>query len=211
MPEHPERDEIGGSLVTTLAESDLASVLKDVGELTLDSVLEEGVLKDLPVVATLTGIWKTGRSIRDLLFLKKLVRFLNELKDISLGDRTEMIKRLEEDECFTQRVGESVILLLERLDHLDKPTLVGRAFRAYCVGSIDAEQLQRMNQVLDRAFMPDLQQLERYLREGGEGIPAPIEQGLSDCGLAWSPPGFATTAIRPTKIFDPFVKHVLLS
>ena len=56
MSEQSERNAIGGSLVTTLAESDLASVLKDVGELTLDSVLEEGVLQDLPVVATLTGI-----------------------------------------------------------------------------------------------------------------------------------------------------------
>ncbi|MDH3474212.1 MAG: hypothetical protein OEM59_11020 [Rhodospirillales bacterium] len=211
MSEQSERNAIGGSLVTTLAESDLASVLKDVGELTLDSVLEEGVLQDLPVVATLTGIWKTGRSIRELLFLKKLMSFLIELKNIDPGARTEMIKHLEEDECFTQRVGESVILLLERLDHLDKPTLVGRAFRAYCSGFIDAEQLQKMNQVIDRAFMPDLQQLERYLREGGEGIPAPNEQGLAGCGLAWSAPGLATTAIRPTGIFDPFVKHVLLS
>lgn len=211
MSEQPERDAIGGSLVTTLAKSDLASVFEDIGELTLDSVLKEGVLQDLPVVATLTGIWKTGRSIRDLLFLKKLASFLIELKNINPGDRTEMIRRLEEDDCFTQRVGESVILLLERLDHLDKPTLVGRAFRAYCEGFIDAEQLQRMNQVIDRAFMPDLQQLERHLREGGEGIPAPIQQGLADCGLAWTPPNMASTAIHPTEILDPFVKHVLLS
>ncbi len=207
----PEREDIGGSLVATLAKSDLATVFQDGVELTLDSVLEEGVLKDLPIIATLIGIWKTGQSIRDLLFLKKVERFLRELKEINPGDRADMIKRLEEDECFTQRVGDSVILLLERLDHLDKPALVGRAFRAYCGGSIDAEQLQRMNQVIDRAFMPDLQQLEHYRRNGGEGLPDAIQQGLSDCGLAWTPPNFATTNIRPTKIFEPFVEHVLLS
>ena len=211
MSDKPEHRAIGESLVTTLAESNLASVLNDVGELTLDSVLDEGVLKDLPVVATLTAIWKTGRNLRDLLFLQKLARFLNEMKEISSEDRTEMIRRLEEDECFTQRVGESVILLLERLDHLDKPTLVGRAFRAYCIESIDAEQLQRMNQIIDRAFMPNLQQLEYHFRKGGEGIPNTIRQGLADCGLAWPPPGFATTTITPTEVFDPFVKHVLLS
>lgn len=211
MSEQPERESISGSLVATLAESDLASVLKDVGELTLDSILEEGVLQDLPVVATLTGIWKTGRSIRDLLFLKKLTSFLIELKDICPRDRTDMVKRLEEDECFTQRVGESIILVLDRLDHLDKPTLVGRAFRAYCAGHINAEQLQRMNHVIDRVFMPYLQLLKRYLREGGKGYPLSVEEGLVDCGLAWYEPEHASTKIVPTQIFDPFVKHVLLS
>jgi hypothetical protein len=37
---------------------------------------------------------------------------------------------------------------------MEKPSLLGRAFRAYCKGQIDVMQLQVINRVIDRAFVP---------------------------------------------------------
>jgi hypothetical protein len=124
MADDPEQDKIAGSLEETIAKSDLASLAPEYAELLLDGALDEGVLKDIPVLGTIAAVAKTGLAIRDRMFVRKLYLFVYALKEISPSERASMILRLEEDEKFTQRVGECLVLLLERLDHLQKPALV---------------------------------------------------------------------------------------
>lgn len=63
------------SLISTLKQSDLKSVAFDVAEVTIDSILQDGVLRDLPVVNVITNFIKTGLHIKDYFFIKKLLKF----------------------------------------------------------------------------------------------------------------------------------------
>ena len=49
------------------------------GELVLDSQLTEGLLKEIPIVKTVFAIYKSGKSIRDTLYLRKLKMFLENM------------------------------------------------------------------------------------------------------------------------------------
>lgn len=202
-----DSNELEFSLVETLRNSDLANLSADLGEIAMDSALEEGVLKDIPVVSSLRSLWKAGVAVRDHLFLKKLVQFLAELHDIPSDERQRMIERLENDESYSQRVGEHIILLLDRLDHMRKPALLARAFRAYIKSEIGVQDLQRFLYVIDRVIYSDLTFLGAYLED--EKVPAAAIQGYVNCGLAWSPPGYSTTTIQPTTMATAFLEKVV--
>jgi hypothetical protein len=202
-----ESKSIERSFIETLRKSDLSSVAAEVSELAVDRLLDDGLLRDIPVVSTFRSLWKAGATIRDWLFIKKLLKFLVELQELDAEVRNAMVTRLEAEPVFSQKVGESLLLLLDRLDHMEKPSLLGRAFRAYCKGQVDVMQLQVINRVIDRAFVPHLSQLSGFLEHGA---PAEVLQTFLDCGLAWVPPNYASTTIRPTPIAAPFLRYILL-
>ncbi len=112
------------SLVDTLRQSDLTNIAEDATEIALDQIVDEGLLQNIPVVSTLTRLIKTDVTIRDHQFAKKLLNFLSSLSDVPPEKRKEMIDRLEADPNYRQRVGDSIILLLERSKkmRLSKPS-----------------------------------------------------------------------------------------
>ena len=57
---------------------------------------------------------------------------------------------------FRKRVEENLLLLLDRLDDMGKPELIGRLFSAYLRQELAYEDFQRLAGSIDRAYMPDL-------------------------------------------------------
>ena len=68
-------------LIKIIIDSD-GEVGKEYLELAIDEFLKDGILKDIPVVNTLTSVFKTGKNIRDAYFYKKLTYFLYHMNEI---------------------------------------------------------------------------------------------------------------------------------
>lgn len=137
--------------------------LQDLGaealELGLDSLLQDGLLKDIPVVGSLVSLVKFGKGVKDALFTKKLLAFLYALKDIPLKERIQMIDELNASEAYRGRVGERLVVVLDRLDDLDKAQVIGKLFGATIEKKISFEQFLRLSMIVDRGFLPDLKRL----------------------------------------------------
>lgn len=56
-----------------------SDILKDYAELGIDSVLDAGVLKDIPIISTIFGVSKVINSVHERNLIKNLLLFLNEL------------------------------------------------------------------------------------------------------------------------------------
>jgi hypothetical protein len=104
------KKELSTSLKETISSSDLSGIAVDIAEVTFDSILNEGVLKELPVVGALVGIWKTGVAINDYLFLKKMLLFLNESSKLSSDARKDIIEKLEDETYQAEASVNSLIL-----------------------------------------------------------------------------------------------------
>jgi hypothetical protein len=118
----------------------------------------------LPVVGLLQKLWKAAWSIPTYLFMKKMIRFLAELKDIPPEERQSQIAKLEVVPGEKEKVGEAILLLLDRLNDMRKPAMAGRAFKAYLEGRILREQLDSLNYAIDRldvSTVPTIDQLYR--------------------------------------------------
>ena len=205
-PESPP--DLGGTLADTLRNSELRSLAPDLAELPLDSALPPGLLRDIPVLRTLDAVLKTTRSIRDYIFVRKLVAFLSALADVAQDRRRAMIDQLETDQQFGRRVGEKIIVILDHLDSIEKATLVGRAFRAYCEGHISIETLQRLNFAIDRIMLLDLARIDDFRHKRHSDRRG--EQAFVNAGLGSIPHGMATVQVVPEEaLCDALLKHIL--
>ncbi len=203
-------EQVETSLIRTIRHSELPAVVGDIAEIGVDAIFDEGLLKDIPVLGSLARFYKTGATIRDHYFLKNLSKFLQELSEISRVERQAMVDRLEADEAYGQRVGESIMLLLDRLDDTRKPTLVGKAFKAYANGNIDGVQLQRVNYAIDRLLMCDITQLIEFADyEIHSKLDVVVGQNFLNAGLAFVAAGYGGGDTRPNELCKLFVKHIL--
>ena len=152
----PDEDDLGLSLIETLGSTDLSSVTEDLVEIALDSLLQDGILKDIPVVNTIIGISKSAVSIRDKLLTRKILYFLQGLNEITVEEREKFLKDMDANPKHQRKVGENLIMLLDRLDDLNKPAMIAKLFRSYLRDEITYNEFLWLSSVIDRAYMNDL-------------------------------------------------------
>lgn len=143
----------------SIISNELINITSELTEVGLDSLLEEGVLKDLPIVGTLVGLTKIGLTIKDKLFLKKIIHFLHQLKDISSEKRQAFVDKINEDNKYKTKVGETVILIIDKLNDYSKADYLGKLFTAAIAGKIDYDTFLKLANIIDKSYIPDLNNL----------------------------------------------------
>jgi hypothetical protein len=161
IPKNNEQN-LGDSLLESVAQAGAIDIASDVSEMALDSLLEEGLLKDVPVFGWMAKLYAVTRTVRDRIFLKKVASFLFGTKSASQGAKDEFRARIEGDPEFRREVGENLVLLLERHDHFEKSKLLGKVFAAQISGDIDYDTFLRIATAIDRAPIADLRRLPDY-------------------------------------------------
>ena len=100
----------------------------DLGEITLDAVFKDGVLKEIPIIGTIVGVGKCIKNVYDIGFTKKLIAFLIPIKDVPIEKRVRAIKKWEEDEHYRGKVGDTLLGMIERCDDAVKATWLSKLF-----------------------------------------------------------------------------------
>lgn len=172
------------SIIEAIGKSDLKDIFSEGAELALDSLLKDGLIKEIPVIRTLIELYNTGVTIKDYLFTKKLLKFLKQVSQAKKEDYEEFVRKLDSDEKFKRRVGENLILLLDRMDDMGKPEMVGMLFKAYISRQIDYGNYQRLASAVDRVYLPDLDDLKKYYKNTPTS--GTNNQGLAALGLLHS-------------------------
>ncbi len=150
------------SLIETLKKSDLGSVSTELAEIAIDGAITEGVLKDIPVVNSLIAIYKAGQSVRDNLFNRKLLRFLNDVGSLSPSERAEVIIKLESS---PGDVGEMLLLSLDRLDNLVKPELLAKAFLLLANDKVSVKEFYDLKAIIENINMNDVEEIKKFYED----------------------------------------------
>ncbi len=158
----------GGNIGTSLVESALsngaAEIARDVAELALDAALDEGLLKDVPVFGWLFKAYGVATTIRERIFLSKVSKFLQATAAVSDSDRVKFREKIAADPEFCRKIGENLVLLLDRHDNMDKAHILGKVFSGYLRGVIDYDSFLKIASAVDRALISDLKSLEGHYR-----------------------------------------------
>lgn len=144
------------SFVKTLAAENLASVVQDLGEVALDSTMNDGVLREVPVLSTVLGIGRAALAVRDQIFASKVKRFIESVANLSWSERARMIDELAGTDALKERVGLTIFDLLEKSDPVDKPRLIGNLFVALGRGYISGGDILRLSSMITGVFVEDL-------------------------------------------------------
>jgi hypothetical protein len=177
-----EKD-LGTSLIETVGKSDLAQFIPDYLEIGLDSQLTEGVLKELPVVSTSLAIYKATLGIRDFILLKKIILFLKEASKVDEQERQEFLSKIAEDKKYQRRVGEQLLLYIDRLDDIEKAIFLAKLFNGYVKREIEYDTFQRLSNAVDKTFIGDLRNLKQYYSTDLKKVGKDILHHLAQSGL----------------------------
>jgi hypothetical protein len=158
-----EKSDIANSEIVAKAGREIIDSLADMAEASLDSSAVELIFDEIPVIKTITGLYKAGLSIREGLFAKKLQDFLKAASR-STGatgqEREQAIMNFGSEEN-RQRVGKTMILLLDRTEDMQKPKLLGYIMGWLMTGRLGYSDAMTLSAVVDRIIFEDIRLLIR--------------------------------------------------
>jgi hypothetical protein len=149
------KNNLSTSFNETLKDSDLQSVSGNLSELIIDSVLEDGILKDIPVISTIVGLSKIGIKISDRILLNKIISFLFELRDVPKYKREEMVNKIDNSQKYKIKVGEKILLIIERCNDYENSQYVAKLFSAYIIGKINYDDFLRGSNIIQSIEIND--------------------------------------------------------
>lgn len=150
------------NLIQAIGSSEIKNITVDFCEIGLDSILEDGLIKDIPILGTIAKLYSAGSSIHGKIFEKKVINFLFELNKTSEEERIDFIEKINSDEKQAQRIGEHLLVILDRLDDLKKPRILARIMAELMKGKIDYEMFVRLSSVVDKSLVSDLNKLKEF-------------------------------------------------
>lgn len=129
----------------------------DIAEVGIDSILEEGLLKDLPIINILLGTTRTVKNVYERNMLKNTALFLNELNSqkidaLKLQAYKEHIK---DERVKEQELGRVLILLNQYVDNT-KSLMLGKLFFKYVNQEYNWDKFCELSDTLSRLFLNDL-------------------------------------------------------
>ena len=181
-------NDLGTAIVRGACNPEAKSVAVDFSEIALDSLLEEGILKEIPVLKSIIACRKTWQAIHDQLFLRKVAGFVLACPRFTEAEKNRFLGEDLGDPKATKQLGDALVLILDKLDDLEKAPMVKKVFAAYVRGHIGYSDFRRLGAGIGSAFVGDLQTICVQ-------PPAP-EINNSQVWVFLEPSGFAVSSTR---------------
>lgn len=199
------------ALTETVQSAGVVETAMEYVELGIDAMLEEGVIKEIPFIGTLVSMAKFGVTVRDRLFVQKLLKFLSSLNEIPAEDRRDMVRKLEADAAYGRRVGEHLTEIIERIDSQRKPHMVAKVFSAYVQGTIDAATLHYLNHSIERIpffLISEVRYIIEVLQSKGKRPPLYSPMAILElerAGMVVNEQHWGGSGFTPTEIGEKFL------
>ena len=157
------KDKQGMNLVPALQESliePLEDTAVDIAEVFLDTVFEDGILKDIPIIGTLAAFTKVGISLRERNLAKNTYAFILGFRKraISTERMNKYRERMKDPKAAEKELGYA-LTLLDRETQYQKAVFLGRAYRAFVDEAISWDKFVELSEVISRMFMIDFKHL----------------------------------------------------
>jgi hypothetical protein len=165
------QDELGISVLKSACSSEARDLAVDWAELGLDSLLHEGVLKDAPIFGSIVKVCLVSKTIRDKLFVRKVWDFLRACPKFNDLEKLGFAREHLEDPKKAEKLGNAIVLILDKLDDLEKPEMLAKVFASFVRGRIDFATFRRLASAIDIGFVEDLVALTKHQSKHGEVAP----------------------------------------
>lgn len=172
MTDLPPAEKPSTALTRSVGGKDLRSGLATAIDAGTDATV--AALHGVPVLGVLTGAVRGFQDVRKWLEFRKAVNFLEGVAEASEEDRAAFTAKLQED-GKAEAFGENILLLLDRLDDMAKPSIIGRVMAAHIAGHMDYDTAMRLCAMVGRTYASDLAFLVDFrpgVQRGGATVAA---------------------------------------
>ena len=152
-----ELKKLTNSFEETLKDSDLQNVTIGIIEALTDSIINDGIVKDIPIIGTIVGLSKTSMTIKDRLFLKKIIHFITKIKDVNIIQRNEIITKIDSSKKFRIKVGEKLFYIIDKCEDHITAEYIAILFNAFLNKKLTYSEFLRSSFIVQKIFIDDLQ------------------------------------------------------
>ena len=150
------KNDLGISVLKSACSSEAKDLVFEWAELGLDTLMDEGVLKDIPFFGSIVKICGASNTIRDKLFVRKVWDFLRACPNFTQAEKEAFAQSHLNEPEKAQRLGDAIVLILDKMDDLQKPEMLAKIFAAFVRGKIKLEDFRRLAAAIDIGFLDDL-------------------------------------------------------
>ena len=137
------------------------AVLADIG---IDQAINSGALNGVPIIGAITGPYRFGKDVSGVVFMRQTIRFLEGIGRLTQAEREQFAEGIYA-RGDAQRFGETILLLIQKADELEKPALIARILVAHVRGDFDYPTFLRLSLMVNRSVFEDLRILKNF-RDG---------------------------------------------
>ena len=137
-------------------------ILGDYIEVGIDSFINDGILKDIPIVKSIVSVLNIGKNVHDRNLLRQTLVFIKEFNSGNISkDKLVAYKTTIENnpkKC-EEELGRVLILLNNYID-TEKSIMLARLYRAYINKIINWNEFCEFSEIINRLFIQDIQILK---------------------------------------------------
>ena len=185
-----ENMSLENSFIETVFKSGGIDIGTDMLEIGLDQLVESDVLKEVPIIGTLTKLGKIAVSVNDRRLLKSALVFVQNINNGNVSDAKVIAHKeyLDNNSDKLKQEAERLIGLLDRQIGVEKSILYANLYASYMeYDELNWTEFCFISEVIDRLFLSDLTTLidliSKYKYTSDDNRDTISLQRLNACGL----------------------------
>ena len=158
-----DKENLVVSLEDSLTEN-LFDTVADLTEVGLDAVMDDGVLKEIPLLSTVAGIYKIGHTIKERHTIKQLALFVTELNNgcVDKNKKNRILEKLNGNQQQSKQEIEYILVVLDSYLEYEKPKMLAKLYMAYLEQRIDWTQFSMYAALLKTLLLQDIKLLTSH-------------------------------------------------
>jgi hypothetical protein len=157
-----EIKDLSNAFTETIKDTNLKDISVDISEVLVDNLLENGILKDIPIIGTILKLGKFSLNVKDHLFIKKIIYFISELKEIPPKKRNEIISKIDNSREFRIKIGEKLLYIIDKCEDHIESEYNATFFKAFLNEKLTYSEFLRCSSILQNIFMEDFEYFVHY-------------------------------------------------
>jgi hypothetical protein len=167
---------------TIIGNENTQEIFTDIADFSFDQIVDSS-LKEIPIIKHIFSIAKIGFSIRDTFLIKKILIFLKDIPKEKKENLNKFKTKINSDSKYSKKIGEHLIIILDRYDNLTKAEYLSKIFSSYLDEKINLESFMRLSTAIEKVFIDDLNNLNNYYKKDLIDVHDYILQNLYQSGL----------------------------
>lgn len=150
-------DELIPAFRQSIFNDSLADGVANIAEVGIDSIMSDGLLKDIPIVNLLLNASRTFKAIHERNLLKNNALFLDAVNSQKIDDKKVQAykKKLLNEKTAERELGRVIVLLDQYVDNI-KAQMLGRLFCQYIDRDYSWDKFCELSDILNRLFLDDM-------------------------------------------------------
>ena len=175
-----ENQNLENSLFETLTDNSV-ELGGEITELTIDQFIDNDLLKEIPFFSIFYKSLKTVQGLREALFAMKVYKFITEFGRIKQKEKEKLLNKITSDKREKIKVGQTLIMILEKIDDLDKMQIIANLFAAYIKLEITKSEFIQLCSIVQNAYLDYLLLFAK--KKSYDDLSLDIQSNLSSFGL----------------------------